>query len=365
MIGQKINISTKRPKILIAPLDWGLGHASRCIPIIRIIIKYADVVLAGEGIVVILLQKEFPDLKVLDLKGYSVKYTTRRRFFSLKILLQVPKIFAAISREKKWLKRIVASENIDAVISDNRFGLYHKNIPCIYITHQLFIQTRNHLANKLVQKMHYRYISKFEKCWVPDNDSQDLAGALSHPPALPQIPVEYIGILSRFEKRAITKKYDFVLLISGPEPQRSVFERILLREFEGSSFSFAMVRGLPGNSLPLKLKNSSGQVFDHLPAAQLGQLIQEAETVIARAGYSTIMDLATLQQKAILVPTPGQTEQEYLAEYLMSKNMFHCVAQRDFSLTNVVEKMKNWQPDFNTVNTQMNEIVINNWLQSL
>lgn len=367
MIVENINNSGTRLRILVAPLDWGLGHATRCIPIIRALIEHnADVVLAAEGNVVILLQEEFPNLKILDLKGYKVKYSRRKSLFSLKILMQLPKIFSAIRHEKNWLNKIVAEEKIDAIISDNRFGLYHNRIPCAYITHQLCIQTGNAMLNKIVQEMHYHYINKFDTCWIPDNkNGNDLCGALSHPSIFPRTHIDYIGILSRCKKIVVTKKYDFLLLISGPEPQRSIFESMLLKEFEGSSFSFVLLRGTPGNSGELKLKNSKAKVFNHLPGDDLNILIQESETVIARSGYSTIMDLARLQQKAVLIPTPGQTEQEYLAGYLMEKHMFYCVDQEEFSLKDVIEIMRSWEHDFSNFNTEMNEDVINKWLQSI
>lgn len=363
----KILTNPAQVRILVAPLDWGLGHGTRCIPIIRTLLNNnADVVLAAEGKVAILLGEEFPNLQILNLKGYKIQYSRHKRLFSLKILMQLPKILYAIRHERIWLNRIVAAEKIDGVISDNRFGLYHNNIPCAYITHQLSIQTGNAMLNKIVQEMHYRYINQFDVCWIPDNkNGNNLGGTLSHPSIFPGTHVDYIGILSRCEKRVVTKKYDFLLLISGPEPQRSIFENTLIEEFEESPLSFALVRGLPGNSVELKIKNSEAPVFNHLPAADLNILIQESETVIARSGYSTIMDLARLQQKAVLIPTPGQTEQEYLAKYVMEKKLFYCVDQDEFSLKNVVEKMRSWQTEFSKIETDMAEDIITTWLEKI
>jgi UDP-N-acetylglucosamine transferase subunit ALG13 len=146
----------------------------------------------------------------------------------------------------------------------------------------------------------------------------------------------------------VAKKYDLVLLVSGPEPQRAIFEELLVKTFDSSSFSFALVRGLPEGATDLRIKNSKGKVFDHLPADALNTLICEADTVIARSGYSTIMDLVKVQQKAILIPTPGQTEQEYLAAYVLKKNMFTSMSQSEFSLDKVIETIRECEPEFTT-----------------
>lgn len=367
MNDSNINNSSIRMRILVAPLDWGLGHATRCIPVIKALINLnVEVVLAAEGNVALLLAKEFPNLKILPLKGYKILYSRRKGLFSMKILMQVPNILFSIRHERDWLNSIVATEKINAVISDNRFGLHHPLIPCVYITHQLSIQTGYELLNKLIRNLHYRYINKFDECWIPDNKNQNnLGGELSHPPAYPKTPVNYIGILSRCNKITTEKKYDFLLLISGPEPQRSIFEDMLLRQVEISAFTFAVVRGLPGNSPDLKIKNNEAKVFNHLPAGKLNALIQESEIVIARSGYSTIMDLARLQKKAVLIPTPGQKEQEYLAKYVMEKRLFHCVSQEDFSLMNVVEKMRSFQNALPDIKTEMDENIFPAWLQKV
>jgi UDP:flavonoid glycosyltransferase YjiC (YdhE family) len=360
-----INKPARRLRILVAPLDWGLGHATRCIPVIRALVaRNADVVLAAEGSVVVLLQHEFPQLKIINLPGYRIRYSRHKRSFSFKLLLQVPRMFSVIRQENKWLKKAVALEKIDAVISDNRFGLHHPTVPCIYITHQLCIQTGNRTLNRMVQAIHYRYINKFTACWVPDNEGNiNLAGNLSHPASFPKIPVRYTGILSRFRKAAAEKKYDFLLLLSGPEPQRTMLEDILLNQFKHSAYSFALVRGLPGNDTQTP-DNGNSAVFNHLGAAELETLIRSSETVIARAGYSTIMDLATLDKDAILIPTPGQTEQEYLAAYLAAQGLFFSVEQDDFS-QETLDKGRYKLLKRTGLNTTFNEQVIADWLNNL
>ncbi len=346
MNGENINKSDSRPRVLVAPLDWGLGHAARCIPIIHTISPHAEVFLAGEGAVVRILQEAFPQLPVLALPGYRVGYSRTKKNFTLKLLIQLPKIAGAIRKENKWLGEMVEQYHFDVVISDNRFGLYHPATTCIYISHQLQIQTGFPFLDHLVQKWHYSYINRFWECWVPDNaGKENLAGNLSHPAVMPRCPVHYIGLLSRLKLTIATAQYDYILLVSGPEPQRSLFEAILLKLFNNSAYSFLLVRGLPGHST-LPPTSDNGTAVNHLPAPELAQAIQQSNMVIARSGYSTMMDLVTLKKKALLVPTPGQTEQEYLASYAKTKNYFCYLAQQDLTMDNIIEVSKGFQPGF-------------------
>jgi UDP-N-acetylglucosamine transferase subunit ALG13 len=332
--------------VLIAPLDWGLGHATRCIPIIKDLISNdCQVIIASSGPQEILLKREFPDLNFFYLEGYNIRYSRSKTGLGIKILLQLPKIILAIYREKKWLNKRISENKIDVIISDNRFGLHHHAIKSIYITHQLSIKTGTIFTNWLAQKFHYHFINKFQECWVPDNlNENNLAGILSHPQKLPRIPVQYIGPVSRFENPSIEsmppnqeKKYDLVILLSGPEPMRTVFEEMLLMQLENYTGKVIIVRGLPGNLPMPEWKNKGIEAHNHLPAAMLNDTLMHADLVICRSGYTTIMDLKKLGLPAILVPTPGQTEQEYLARYLSGKNIFYSVQQAQFNLKASIE----------------------------
>lgn len=325
---------------MVAPLDWGLGHTTRCIPIIQEFLNQDFIVfLAAEGNSAQLLFKEFPNLTILHLKGYQISYTNTKYFFKVKLFGQIPKILKAIKQEHSWLQKIIKDHEIDIVISDNRYGLYNAKIKSIFITHQLAIKTGNLITDWLIQKLNYRLINKFDACWIPDEKEPfDVAGKLSHPQKLPPVPTSYIGILTRFEKEKVEKNIDLLVLISGPEPQRTVLENILLLQINKLSLKMVLVRGLPGVANKLINENTALQIYDHLPAFELSRLIQSSKIVIARSGYSTIMDLIALQQKAILIPTPGQTEQEYLAKYLAIKKYFVAAQQRGFILE---KKLKN------------------------
>lgn len=330
MKDKKIN----RPVILVAPMDWGLGHATRCIPIITNLLAYnCRVIIAASGVGRILLQREFPGLLHLGLKGYNIRYSSKRRGFSFVLLAQLPKIASTIYSEHKWLKRIVKEYSIDMIISDNRMGMFHSFVPSAYITHQLQIKTGNRFTEWLAKKVHFWFINKFNECWVPDDFGKvSLAGELSHPRLLPKTAVTYIGPLSRFEKYPVEKKYDLAIILSGPEPQRSIFEELILKDVDRISGNILLVRGLP-EPAPLKTYNSpSLEIHNYLGAEVLNRAILQSELIISRCGYSTVMDLAKLQKKAVLVPTPGQTEQEYLAAYLSKNKLFCCIEQDGFSL---------------------------------
>ncbi|MFM6926780.1 MAG: glycosyltransferase family protein [Ferruginibacter sp.] len=334
------NTPGHNPRILVAPLDWGLGHATRCIPVISALIKqHCTVIVAAEGRIKVLLQKEFPDLQFIELKGYRVRYSRSKFRMPVKLLFQLPGIIYRIYAENRWLKKITNEYNIDAVISDNRMGLHHKKIPCVYITHQLTIKTGSRFTERIAQKIHYHFINKFSECWVPDKKGTgNLAGELSHPAIFPRVPVTYIGTLSRFDRTAADGKYDLCIILSGPEPQRTVFEKIILSGIDKVRGKIILVRGLPEKTTIPVLNNPSVEMVNHLTAKELNIIMLQSAMIISRCGYSTVMDLVKLQKKAILVPTPGQTEQEYLAAYLQDQKLFYSIDQANFSLPAVLKR---------------------------
>jgi UDP-N-acetylglucosamine transferase subunit ALG13 len=330
--------TTWKPSILIAPLDWGLGHATRCIPIINALIqKNCNVLIAGEGKTSALLHKEFPHLTFVDLKGYRVSYSRSKWALPFSIGRQIPKILSTIQYENERLKEIVKEHSVHGIISDNRYGFYHDRVPSVFLTHQLRVKTGlGPLADNYLQKLNYQYINRFTQCWVPDGPTvQNLGGELSHSKCLLAVPCRYIGVLSRFQ-RAAGKENHLLVLLSGPEPQRTVFEDVLIRQLAEYNSPVILVRGLPGEAETLSL-GPNVTVYNHLASGELNRLMNDASVIVSRCGYSTVMDLAVLEKKSILVPTPGQTEQEYLAKHLMSSNFAVCIDQGKFRLKQALE----------------------------
>jgi len=363
---QKIN---GKPRILVAPLDWGLGHATRCIPLIRKLLdRNVDVWLAGEDLQEKLLKEEFPGLPFLSLNGYRVAYGRSARGLMWKMMWQINHIRKMISAEQQWLKKMVKDHQIDAVISDNRYGLYHSSIPSVIITHQLQIKTgMGNWCDRQIQKWNYNYLQRFTECWVPDLPGKiNLAGDLSHPGRLPSLPVHYIGILSRFDPATgmATKKGKLLVLLSGPEPQRSLLEERIICEIAHYDGDATILRGLPGNHTLIPSSNMI-QFYNHLSTGELRSQMLDAEYVISRSGYSSIMDAIRMNKKCIFIPTPGQTEQIYLARELTKKSIAVSMEQEKFSLNEALMLASSFPYELPSINNEELEPVIERFLSGL
>ncbi len=326
-------------KILVAPLDWGLGHTTRCIPLIHELLKQgAEVLLAGNEVQKKILEATFPQCPFLPLNGYNVKYAGSGGGFMIKMMRQLPRILSVIKAENAWLKQVIAHHNIDGVISDNRFGLYHAGTPCIFMTHQLQVKTgMGKAADILARNINYRQIKKFSACWVPDFEGAvNLGGELSHPAIMPVTRYRYIGPLSRMDYADSQSSPKHILFIlSGPEPQRTILENKVFGQIEHSKAPVVIVRGMPLDTKPPVFKNAI--IYNHLPENELQQLMQEAEYIVCRSGYSSVMDINAMKAKAILIPTPGQTEQEYLATHLMKNKFAVSGSQQAFDVRSLFE----------------------------
>jgi predicted glycosyltransferase len=340
-----------KKRILVAPLDWGLGHATRCIPIIRSLKELgAEVLIGTSDKALSLLRREFPDLPYVEMPSYKVDYPKDGNM-AFHMFRLAPRIRKAIKKEHKELERLVREQKLDGVISDNRLGLSNKRVPTVLITHQLFIRTPR--FRWAVDRLNRHYISRFDECWIPDEADvhENLSGALSHGTELPQ-GLSFIGPLSRFwkseeaneEEASDVPKRDprIVGLVSGPEPQRGMFADIVNEELKDRDLRATLVTGLPQKK-GRKKETTRISEFDHLPTEELQKAIEEADLVISRSGYSTIMDLAALGKKAVLVPTPGQSEQEYLALYHDKKDHFPSFKQDDFDLGQALERIDRYR----------------------
>jgi uncharacterized protein (TIGR00661 family) len=327
-----------KKKILVAPLDWGLGHATRCIKIINeLLARNCDISIASSGSALRLLQREFPSLTFHTLPGYDPQYPSTGSMV-LKMAFQLPKFLRTIREEHTFIKKIVADQQIDFIISDNRYGCWVEHVPSVLITHQsnIMMPRRFGWLAGFVRKANERHMKNFSICWIPDTPGNFLSGSLSSFSKIRNITTQYIGALSRFRFAGEqSRKFDVVAVLSGPEPQRTIFEQLLSQQLRKSNYRYLIVRGLP---------NEQGQtesgVINFLATKELQQVLSAADVIIARSGYSTIMDLVALKKKAILVPTPGQTEQEYLSYHLQQKGIAFSMAQKDFEIQKAMRESK-------------------------
>lgn len=294
---------------MVTVLDWGLGHAGRSIPLIAELKQQgARVILASSGRAGYLLRDAYPELTYLECPAYNVHYKGQNMYWN--IFRQLPKIFWATFREHFWLRKFVQKNQVDAVISDSRFGCFHHSIPSVIITHQLRLRIRPPLLSQAVNWCYRLLLDRFNAVWVPD-EPNGLSGALSYPSPFSQ--TTYLGGLSRFQPIRCPVRYDLLVLLSGPEPQRTNLERLVLFQLRKlPKLKVLVVQGKTDLKEEQKLNNSV-RVVSYLSGAALQEAIAAAKVVLCRSGYSSLMDLAAMGKKAILVPTPGQPEQEYLA----------------------------------------------------
>jgi predicted glycosyltransferase len=338
-------------RVMVCPLDWGLGHATRCIPIIRELMHLeAEVIIAGDGDAIKLLKIQFPQLTFIYFKGYTIKLYTNLSA-GLSVAFQIPGILYRISQENKHLNKLVADHNIDVVISDNRYGLWSRKALSILITHQpnIIPPFLPDLAGPLLRSVTRYIIRKYHECWIPDYAGEpNLSGKLSHGYPLPA-NVRFIGLLSRFESvtshlsatqdEIINSNYDLVALVSGPEPQRTAFERLLKTQLVDSDQISLLLRGkLTNNEAVEKLGNLT--VINHLSADDLYQVLTKRPVIICRGGYSTLMDIEFTGNKVICIPTPGQTEQEYLAVKGQSEHTLVYAHEDSFDLSSCLSAIK-------------------------
>ena len=391
---KKFNVDKGFPLIIISPLDWGLGHTTRCIPIIRELLNLScNVVVACNEKQKKILKNEFPTVVFKYLQGYEIRYSTSRWRTILSLIRQLPKIRKAIKEEHLWLEKFIAENNVTAIISDNRYGFYSEKIHSVIITHQLNLQTGlGKKINKLASGRIQNYLQKFDQCWIPDNEAPyDIAGILSDSSLLAKHKkpfIQYLGPISRLTSGlgSISRSPGFgsiskssgpgvtsqpsgpvvasqpsgpgvtsqpsgmisapgpesanpgsvkegelpLVILSGPEPQRSILEKKIIRQAAYYKQSCILIRGLPNSTKDIS--SQFVQAINYADTNGLSRYSRQSSIVICRAGYSSVMDMGKLKKKMILIPTPGQGEQEYLGTYLMSKNIALSYSQENFDL---------------------------------
>ncbi|MBC7861881.1 MAG: hypothetical protein IAF38_02840 [Bacteroidia bacterium] len=333
-------------KVFISPLDWGLGHATRCVPVIKEILKAGhEVILGITPLTATILKEEFPDLKTVDVPECNIQYSSKLPVWAT-IILDYPRLKKLVNTEQDWIKQFVEEYAPDVIISDSRYGFYSENAKNIFITHQLwikapFFETRANMIN-------HSFLKNFQEIWVPDfeNEKINLSGELAHG-LKPNINIKYIQPLSRLALKAdqAIHSYEVLFLLSGPEPKRTQLESEILNYVNTEPGNFCIVRGTKITSPDLNRKGL--KVIDMPAKNELEELISASRSVLCRSGYSSLMDLYSLNKNIFIIPTPGQTEQEYLADHLNGKFGFKKI--------NKVHDMKEFSLGYNLGNYNSEE----------
>lgn len=340
-----------KKRILVAPLNWGIGHATRCIPIINWLLDCNFTpIIASDGDALLLLQKEFPNLEAITLPAFNIQYQKKGKNLDLKLFTQLPHILKTLRAERQSIKHIISTHKIDGIISDCRFGIYSKNIPSVIITHQLNVLSGS--TTYFSSKLNQLQLKKFKEIWVPDfKNEPNLSGRLGHLSEKTKLNITYLGPLSRLNKTETKTEYDLMVLLSGPEPQRSLLENTLIKELHYYKGSVLFVKGKIEAKQTI---NTTGNftIYNFMTSEALEKAINSSAIIICRSGYTTVMDLAKLGKKAFFIPTPGQFEQDYLAKRFKALNLAPSCHQKAFNLSELkkTEDFKGLNLEYSTPN---------------
>ncbi len=333
--------------ILVSPLAWGLGHATRNIPIIRELTGHGhDVTVATSGRALELLKKECPDCRFIHFEDYPAPYSSTR-FFLPKFFVNIPRLVKALADEKKMTDRLLSKNKYDLIISDSRLGVYSKEIPSFFISHQLRFSVPRYIrpVETFSQYINEYFHKKFERVIIPSNspDADCLSGKLCQ--SIRKASNQkgyYAGILSSIHKIDVPEDLDFLFIISGPEPQRSKLEEIILKQVRKLHGEKMVILGRPHDNFEKKLDRSTC-VKSYVTEEEKIVLMNRARFIISRSGYTTMMDIAELQKKrGLFIPTPGQTEQEYLSEYYMKQRWFYSKSQYKLKIDKDIEMAREY-----------------------
>lgn len=332
----------KNKTVIYAIIDWGLGHVTRSTPIIKRLINDGNkVILVSFGKALSMLKKEYPDCTIREVKDTQIEYPKFGWMFVFKIVSQIPKMLFGWHYERQQVKKLIKEFNADMIITEMRLGFWSGKIPSVLITHQL----RFHLPKPLKKFMIFgewfnRIVFRhFDKVFVPDaKGTPNLSGDLSHNSRISKHPkVEYIGCLSSVipDEDQPEKDIDLFISISGPEPQRTQFEEKVFSQLDDVPGKVVVTLGKPETDQNIVKQTDHTIVYGHLDRKEMTSMMQRAKHIVSRSGYSTVMELLALKKSALFVPTPGQTEQEYLAEYYKQEGLYSYCTQDELDLKNI------------------------------
>jgi len=345
----------KKLKILAAPLDWGLGHATRMTPMLRNLIENKHQLMIGVNkLTSAYLKAQFPHAEFYDIPSYKIEYSVGTS--SLALAKVIPKMIKAKKAENEWVKDFVNNNQVDFIISDSRFGFYHSSIPSVVISHQLTLQYPKaySLLGKIAQAINEKWLKPFNQIWVPDSENHNLSGNLT---VNNKLNTHFIGHQSRLKSQnkpnPVGKEY-ILCILSGPEPQRTKLENIIIKQSSTVKRQIVIIGGKPQED---KAQYDIGNVkyFNHLQDDEMAVYIQNASLIISRSGYSSIMDYNTLGcRQLFLIPTPAQTEQIYLAKLLKEKGICDFEYQNKFDFKNIEGFSQQWKGFRNVATNKTN-----------
>jgi len=334
--------------IFIAPLNWGLGHATRDLPLIKAFLERGDkVIIAAHDRAKMLLEPEVPQCEFVDFPEYPIRYPRTSFFVTRFMFIVFPQMLMAMYKEKNRLKELNDKYNFDYIISDNRFCLYLKGVKSYLISHQLRYKLPQPVTKLefLPEYFTYSYFKNYDKILIPDSDDPDsLTGELSHSMRyLPNENLHYSGILNDVHSKSekIEKDIDYFIIVSGPEPQRTKLERIIFKQVNSLPGNIVVALGMPEKNY--KISQGNATFYTYLNREQMHEYLKRSKFIISRPGYTTVMEMIQFGLEGLFIPTPGQIEQVYLAKYYEEKKWCHCVSQYKLDLANDVENANKYK----------------------
>lgn len=330
-------------EIIYGVCSWGLGHATRSLPVLRrLLSENNNITVISNGRSLEVLKKELGEqITYVDIPDYPMLLSENTRQFLAKSMVYWPVFIKRIEDGLAQLQKILDKKHYDCIISDARYDMYSKKIPSFFISHQMRIM--NPLQIKMfehaMERFNMFFFKRYAGVMVPDYKENNLSGDLSHNlKRIDENTIHYVGVLSDFTRRPMNKNIDYLISISGPEPQRSILEETLASQAETLEGNVVITLGKAENYSIKKKKHLT--TYSFVTKELREELLNKAKLVVSRSGYSTLMDVAVVGTKALFIPTPGQIEQEYLSKYHNNLGTFHSVAQDAVDLKNDVKIAK-------------------------
>lgn len=311
-------LETKSQRILFSPLNWGFGHVSRSIELIRHLVQNHNkiFVCCNEIQAAIYTQYFFSEeIEIIRFDGYPFSFKAGESF-ALSLIKSSLSIVQFMKKERKQVEELCKELSIDLVLSDHRYGFKTDKVKSVFITHQLQLPVNK--IQVIGNRIHQRLIRKFDEIWIVDEKERPLAGYLSKATDRILNSTFHIGHLSRFSYDCNEEKkniINYLLIVSGPKEHWQE----LIQQYEKQFSKEEVLVLMPFKqdlNLPIKWKIHIATNW-----VESDRLIIGAENILGYCGYSTLMDLKTLNKSAkFLIPCKGQLEQEYLYKYnLLSK----------------------------------------------